>query len=316
MHYAGRNCGNPITDYSGESVMDILFDQIKFVWNLFSTPLFELGNSQISLASLFVVLFILGAFLMISRIIERGVKTALKNKAIDPGIKGSIERFSRYLTVAVGVFIALDTIGVSLSSIAALGAVLMVGIGFGLQNITQNFISGMIILLERPIKQGDIVFVSGVSGRVRDIRVRSTVIETRNDVAIIVPNSQFIAEQVINESFSGNKIRRILKVGVAYGSEVAKVTGILMTIANEHEQILKNPGPKVLFIDFGDSSLDFELRFWASELWTTDVILSDLRYAIDREFRKEDIEIPFPQRDLHIRSSEPQFSLAYEQSGS
>ncbi len=295
--------------------MDIIFDQIKFVWNLLSTPLFELGNSQISLASLFVVLLILGGFFMISRIIERGVQTALKNKAIDPGIKGSIERFSRYLTVAVGAFIALDTIGISLSSIAALGAILMVGIGFGLQNIAQNFISGIIILLERPIKQGDIVFVGGVSGRVRDIRVRSTVIETRDDVAIIVPNSQFIAEQVINESFSGNKIRRILKVGVAYGSEVEKVTGILMKIANAHEQILKNPGPKVLFLDFGDSALDFELRFWAAELWTTDVILSDLRFAIDREFRNGDIEIPFPQRDLHIKTCEPQFSLAYEQPG-
>lgn len=296
--------------------MDIIFDQIKFVWNLLSTPLFELGSSKISLASLFVVILILLGFYIISRIIERGVKKALKNKAIDPGIKGSIVRFSRYLTVIVGVFVALDTIGISLSSIAALGAILMVGIGFGLQNLTQNFISGIIILLERPIKQGDIVFVGGVSGRVRDIRVRSTVIETRDDVAIIVPNSQFIAEQVINDSFSGHKIRRTLKVGVAYGSDVKKATGILMKIANEHEQILKDPDPKVLFMDFGNSSLDFELRFWSAELWTTDIILSDLRYAIDREFINEDIDIPFPQRDLHIKTCEPQFNLAYEQPGS
>jgi small-conductance mechanosensitive channel len=296
--------------------MDIIFDQIKFAWNLLSTPLFELGSSKISLASLFVVILILLGFYTISRIIERGMKKALKNKAIDPGIKGSIVRFSRYLTVIVGAFVALDTIGISLGSIAALGAILMVGIGFGLQNLTQNFISGIIILLERPIKQGDIVFVAGVSGRVKDIRVRSTVIETRDDVAIIVPNSQFIAEQVINDSFSGNKIRRVLKVGVAYGSDVEKVTGILIKIANEHEQILKDPGPKVLFMDFGNSSLDFELRFWSAELWTTDIILSDLRYAIDREFINEDIDIPFPQRDLHIKTCEPQFNLAYEQPGS
>jgi small-conductance mechanosensitive channel len=296
--------------------MDIIFEQIKFVWSLLSTPLFELGSSQISLASLFVVLLILGGFFMVSRIIERGVRNALKNKSIDQGIKGSIERFARYLTVILGVFIALDTIGISLASIAALGAVLMVGIGFGLQNVAQNFVSGIIILLERPIKQGDIVVVGGVSGKVRDIRVRSTVIETRDDVAIIVPNSQFIADQVINDSFSGHNIRRILKVGVAYGSDVAKVTGILMEIANAHEQILKAPGTKVLFMDFGSSSLDFELRFWVKELWTTDTILSDLRYDIDRKFRKENIEIPFPQRDLHIKTSEPSFSLAYEQPGS
>lgn len=296
--------------------MDIIIDQFKFVWNLLSTPLFELGSSQISLASLFVALLILGIFFVVSKIIERGVKNALQNKAIDPGIKGSIGRFSRYLTVIVGVFIALDTIGISLSSIAALGAVLMVGVGFGLQNIAQNFISGIIILLERPIKQGDIVVVGGVSGKVLDIRVRSTVIETRDDVAIIVPNSLFIAEQVINDSFSGHKIRRTLKVGVAYGSNIEKVTSLLMEIANQHEQIIKNPGPKILFMDFGSSSLDFELRFWVTELWTTEVILSDLRYAIDREFRKENINIPFPQRDLHIKTSEPQFNFAYEQHGS
>ena len=296
--------------------MDIIIDQFKFVWSLLSTPLFELGNSQISLASLFVALLILGVFFIISKIIERGVKNALQNKAIDPGIKGSIGRFSRYLTVILGVFIALDTIGISLSSIAALGAVLMVGVGFGLQNIAQNFISGIIILLERPIKQGDIVVVGGVSGKVLDIRVRSTVIETRDDVAIIVPNSLFIAEQVINDSFSGNKIRRTLKVGVAYGSDIERVTEILLKIANNHEQIIKNPGPKILFMDFGSSSLDFELRFWVTELWTTEVILSDLRYAIDREFRKEKINIPFPQRDLHIKTSEAQFNFAYEQLGS
>jgi len=210
--------------------MDILLDQIKHIWNLLSTPFFELGTSHVSLASLFVVLLIIGVFYAISKIIERGLRRFLENKAIDPGVKGSIERFSRYLVVLIGVFVAVDTIGISLTSIAALGAVLMVGIGFGLQNIAQNFVSGIIILLERPIKQGDIVFVGGVSGRVRDIRVRSTVIETRDDVAIIVPNSQFIAEQVVNDSFSGHKIRKIVKVGVAYGSDVEKVTAILMKI--------------------------------------------------------------------------------------
>ena len=290
--------------------MDILLDQTKYIWNLLSTPLFELGNSHISIVSLFVVLLILGVFFVISKIIERAVGNILKNKSIDPGIKGSIERFSKYLTVTVGVFVAVDTIGISLTSIAAVGAVLMVGIGFGLQNIAQNFISGIIILLERPIKQGDIVFVGGISGKVRDIRVRSTIIETRDDVAIIVPNSQFIAEQVINDSFSGHKIRKTLKVGVAYGSDVEKVTQILMKIASEHNEVLKDPGSKVLFMDFGNSSLDFELRFWVSELWATDVILSDLRYAIDREFRNGDITIPFPQRDLHIKTCEPQFNVA------
>ncbi|QPJ66691.1 MAG: mechanosensitive ion channel [Candidatus Nitrohelix vancouverensis] len=296
--------------------MDILIEQLKTLWNLFSAPLFELGSSHISIASLFVVLTILAGFVIVSKIIERGVRSALKNKAIDPGIKGSIERFSRYITITLGAFIALDTIGISLTSLAALGAVLMVGIGFGLQNIAQNFISGIIILLERPIKQGDIVYVGGVSGKVLDIRVRSTIIETRDDVAIIVPNSQFIAEQVINDSFSGEKIRRTLKVGVAYGSDVEKVTEILMKVAEDQKQVLETPSAKVFFMDFGSSSLDFELRFWVNELWTTDGILSDLRYAVDREFRNAGVTIPFPQQDLHIKSCETNFKLAHESSNS
>ncbi|MBC8287166.1 MAG: mechanosensitive ion channel [Nitrospinae bacterium] len=288
--------------------MEILLDQIKYIWSLLSTPLFQLGSSQISLASLFVALIVLAGFVIISKIIERGVHNALKSKSIDSGVKGSIERFSRYIVITLGAFIALDTIGISLSSLAALGAVLMVGIGFGLQNIAQNFVSGIIILLERPIKKGDIVDVGGVSGRVYDIRVRSTIIETRDDVAIIVPNSQFIAEQVVNDSFSGDKIRRILKVGVAYGSDVKKVTEILLKVASEHKQVLQEPTSKVYFMDFGNSSLDFELRFWVNELWTTDGILSDLRYAIDQEFRDADVCIPFPQRDLHIKTCEPKLA--------
>ncbi len=296
--------------------MDILFEKIPYIWELLNTPLFELDGNKVSLVSFIIALFILFGFFLISKLIERGVRNTLKNKTIDPGIKGSIERFSRYLTIIAGAFIALDTIGISMSSIAALGAVLMVGIGFGLQNITQNFIAGIIILLERPIKQGDVVVVGDVSGRVRDIRVRSTIIETRDDVAIIVPNSQFIAEQVINDSFSGHTIRRTLKVGVAYGSNVQLVTKILIELANANEQILKDPAPKVFFMDFGSSSLDFELRFWVTELWATDSILSELRYDIDCEFRNENICIPFPQRDLHIKSSEPHFRLAYEQGSS
>jgi len=290
--------------------MEILLDQVKYIWSLLSTPLFQLGSSQISIASLFVALMILAGFVIISRIIERGVHKTLKSKTIDSGVKGSIERFSRYLIITLGAFVALDTIGISLSSLAALGAVLMVGIGFGLQNIAQNFVSGIIILLERPIKKGDIVDVGGVSGRVLDIRVRSTVIETRDDVAIIVPNSQFIAEQVVNDSFSGEKIRRTLKVGVAYGSDVQKVTEILLKVASEHKQILDDPVSKVFFMDFGNSSLDFELRFWVNELWSTDGILSDLRYAIDQEFRNANVCIPFPQRDLHIKTCETDFKLA------
>lgn len=283
--------------------MDNLINQLQDLWLLFSYPIVKLGEADISFVSILTAIIIFIISLKAGRIVEKLVQKFLKDKPIDPGVKGSLERVTRYLAIVTGTVIALDTVGLNLSSLAALGAVLMVGIGFGLQNITQNFISGLIILLERPVKTGDLVKVGGTTGRVIDIRARSTIIQTRDDVSILVPNSQFIAEQVVNESFSGKKIRLHICVGVAYGSDVEKVQETLIRIANKHTQILKNPPATVVFKDFGNSSLDFDLRVWTRELWKSDVLTSDIRFAIDKEFRKKKIEIPFPQRDLHIRST-------------
>ena len=223
-------------------------------------------------------------------------------KDIDPGIKGSIETFSKYLVWIIGILVSISSIGINLNTLTASLAVIGVGIGFGLQNITQNFISGLIILLERPIKKGDIVQVGQTSGRILDIKARSTLILTRDDIVIIVPNSQFISEHVINESFSGDKLRLHVKVGVAYGSDVDKVTEVLLEVAKSHEKVLKSPPPTVTLDDFGDSSLDFSLRIWTSELWFFDILLSDIRYEITRKFKDANVTIPFPQRDLHIKS--------------
>ena len=226
----------------------------------------------------------------------------LAGRHIDRGVKGSIERLIRYIVVILGFFVALDSLGISMTSLAALGAVLMVVIGFGLQNVTQNFISGLIILLERPIKVGDLVEVGGNTGRVHEIGIRYILIHTRDDIAIIVPNSQFISEQVVNESFSSETIRRRLHVGVAYGSDEELVKKILLEVAQSYEKVLKETAPNVLFLDFGESSLDFALQIWVNDLWRYETILSDLRFAIDAAFRANKIEIPFPQRDLHLRS--------------
>jgi small-conductance mechanosensitive channel len=182
----------------------------------------------------------------------------------------------------------------------------MVGIGFGLQNITQNFISGIIILIERPIKVGDLIHVGNSSGRVIDIRVRSTIIQSADDVTIIVPNSKLLAEEVINDSFSGHRIRKHVSVGVAYGSDIEKVTALLCEAVAGHPKVLDDPPANALFTNFGDSSLDFDLRFWCSDLNEMDKTASDIRTKIERLFRENKIEIPFPQRDLNIRSREPQ----------
>ncbi len=278
------------------------------IWNLIRTPLFEISGNKFSVMSLILACIVFYLSVILSKMAERFIRNLLADKELDAGVKGSIERFTRYLVVTVGALMTLDTVGISLSSLAALGAVLMVGIGFGLQNITQNFISGLIILLERPIKVGDLVVVKGVSGRVIEIGARSTLIHTRDDIAIIVPNSQFISEQVINESFSGEKMRLHIPVGVAYGSDTNLVKEALLKVAKENPRVLDHPAPTVNFNDFGNSSLDFEVRVWVRELWENDVIKSNIRFAIDNEFRANKIQIPFPQRDLHLKSSDVTFS--------
>lgn len=279
----------------------------KQLWSAISQPLFEISGHKLSVMTFVTAIILFVVFVKGAHIVEKFLRKFLHDKPIDQGIKNSLARFGRYITIVIGAVITLETVGVSLSSLAALGAVLMVGIGFGLQNIAQNFISGLIILLERPIKEGDIVEVGGVSGRVIDIQARSTLIQTRNDVSILVPNSQFISEQVVNESFSGQRIRYSVSVGVAYGSDTKLVKETLLNVALKNEKVLKTPPPDVLFTNFGDSSLDFELRVWLDDLWSYVVVMSDLRFEIDEQFRKNKITIPFPQRDLHVVSSNVSF---------
>jgi small-conductance mechanosensitive channel len=275
---------------------------LKKVWLYAGHPLFEVSQTKISLISFIFILAIVWATFITAKLVQRAVERYLTDKNVAAGPRASISRLTRYTVITVGIITALDTAGISLTSLAALGAVLMVGIGFGLQNIAQNFIAGIILLFERPVSVGDIVQVQGINGKVIDIGARSTIIQTRDDITIIVPNSQFISEQVINESFTGTRIRVCANVGVAYGSDIEKVKSTLLEVAQRHPKILKTPAPGVGFSNFGDSSLDFGLYVWIEDLWEKGAILSDLRFEMERLFREREIEIPFPQRDIHIKS--------------
>ncbi len=267
-----------------------------------SQELVRIGEVSLTPRKLVIALFAIWFFSKLSRFVERGLHRALIKKDFDPGAKTSIERFARYGVFTLGIIVTLSYVGVNLRTLETFGAVLGVGIGFGLQNITQNFISGLILLTERPIKRGDLVVVDGINGRVLDIRARSTLVLTRDDVVMIVPNSEFITKQIVNESFSGERIRKSINVSVAYGTDTAKVEKLLLAIVAEHPQVLKTPPPAVLFKDFGASSLDFSVSIWLSELWFSETILSEIRFEIDNQFRKNKVEIPFQQMDVHIRS--------------
>mgnify|MGYP005842578315 CR=1 FL=1 len=264
---------------------------------------FAIGGLDLSLAGIFNVVLILLVIHALTRIWRSFLLyQVLADSGLETGLKHSITIITIYLIWGVGIIIALNALGVSTTSLAVAFGALSIGLGFGLQNIFSNFISGIILLFERPIQVGDAVEVNGIWGEVTRINVRSTVVKTYDNAALIIPNSDFISSQVTNWSFKDMRIRRIIKVGVAYGSDIEKVRRILLEIPDRIPNVLKYPRPVVLFTDFGESSLDFQLRIWTDidNMLTVD---SNIRFEIDRRFREEGVQIPFPQRDVHLDPS-------------
>lgn len=268
--------------------------------------LVSLGDITITPAVLIMVVLILLGTMWVSRLLQRMLRVNIfRRMHLNEGTQVTICRILHYIIMIVGIFIAINQVGISLTTLAAISAVLMVGIGLGLQNITSNFISTLIILFERPIQVGDFVEVSGVQGRIRRIKTRSSVVETLDNVSIIVPNSNFIAESVKNWSYRDSKVRIRVHVGVSYGSDVDLVSETLLRVVRTHQEVLLNPEPTVQFLAFGDSSLDFVLLVWINDASRQYIITSDLNFAVVKAFREQGITIPFPQRDLHIQSAIP-----------
>jgi len=212
--------------------------------------------------------------------------------------------------VIIGAFVIIQSVGINLGSLNVLAGALGVGIGFGLQNVANNFISGLIILFERPIKVGDRIDVGNIAGDVVKISARSTMVNTNDNISVIVPNSEFINQRVINWSHNDRNIRFHVPVGVSYNEDPAQIKKILLDVAENNMNVLKRPAPDVLFTEYGDSSLNFDLMVWTSTYINKPIILkSQLYYEIFEKFKEYNIEIPFPQRDLHIRSGLPEGTL-------
>jgi small-conductance mechanosensitive channel len=267
-------------------------------------PLFTLGENPISAISI-LKLFVLIAMVLIAETVLRRlfIRRVLSRTQFDEGMRFAIARIGGYLFITLGCYIALKVVGIDLSSLAVLAGAIGVGLGFGLQNIVHNFISGIIILAERPIAIGDRVEVNGVAGRVARINLRSTIVVTNDNISVIVPNSNFISEPVVNWSHGDPKVRINIPIGIAYGSDVEKFRTLMTTVGLAHPQVLVDPAPHIFFIGFGDSSLDFELGLWTAEmLQNPKRFRSEINYAVEKALRENGIEIPFPQRDLHIRS--------------
>ena len=275
-------------------------------WKVLESPIPFLPGTSVSAILLIQALLIVLASAVFSRLFIRFARRRIFIRyKIKEGVQESISRIIHYVFIILGVIIALDHLGINMTTLAALGAVLMVGIGFGMQNITSNFISGFIILFERPIQAGDFVEVTGVLGRVTAIKARSTTINTMDNISIIVPNSQFISESLTNWSYKDPRTRLHVHVGVSYGSDVELVRETLLEVGSTQPDVLKDPEPRVLFREFGESSLNFDLLVWTDKPLNQFIIRSDLNFAIVEAFRRKGVEIPFPQRDLHVRSSIP-----------
>jgi len=265
--------------------------------------LVEFKDIEVSVFSILIILCVI----LTMRLFMYGFKLFIhkqfsKKNIIDKGKEYTIIKLTKYVIYVVGIYVCLDIVGINLGIILGASAALLVGVGLGLQNVFNDVVSGFILLFEGTFKVGDVIEFDNTVARVDQIDIRTSKITTRGGTTIIVPNSQLVNDHIINWSHGNQETRFSITVGVAYGSDTSLVREILINCAKENNDVLKSRDIMVRFQDFGDSSLNFELFFWATNTWVVENLRSDLRFAIDQAFREHKVVIPFPQRDLHIVS--------------
>ncbi|ASB50828.1 mechanosensitive ion channel family protein [Alkalitalea saponilacus] len=275
----------------------------EFLIDFFGDQLFSFGDIKITPGVLFYVVLVLYGIAVALRIVEVVYTRQAQKKGLSSGQSKSLFQILKYLIWLIAVLLLLDSIGVSINMLIAGSAALLVGLGFGIQGLFNDFVSGLVILFEGIIKAEDVVELeSGVVGRVLEVGLRTSKIRTRDNIIMIVPNNKFVSDKVINWSYNEPRTRFSVDVGVAYGSDVRLVEKLLLEAARECEDVIRDDETIVLFTDFGDSSLDFRLLFWIDDVFLVERIRSKLRFAIDAKFREHNVTIPFPQRDLHLKS--------------
>ncbi len=267
-----------------------------------TTPLITVSGEAITPGSILLGLFIVIFSVVLARLIGRGLRRILARRGHSEGAQFAVAKIVSYVVISLGTVSAFNSMGLRLDAVLAASAVLLVGIGFGLQNIAQNFISGLILLIEQPVSKGDFVRVGDALGLVDDIGLRATTVVTRDHVTIIVPNSALITGQVINHSRPTHSLRVRLDIGVAYGSDPEHVKRVLLDVAEAEPEVQREPAPEVRLDGFGDSSLNFSLLVWIPQPKEDLRVASRLRFAVVKVFAKENIEIPFPQREVRMKS--------------
>ena len=281
-----------------------LFEQLK---RFFDMPLYTSGGASLTLWSLlYVTLMLVLLFYLTGKIKKWMVEQLLARSHVDIGIRQATGSIVRFFIVAIGFVIILQTAGIDLSTVTILAGALGIGVGFGLQAITSNLVSGLVLLFQRPIMVGDRIEVGTISGDVVNIAALSTTVVTNDNIAIIVPNSEFISSKVTNWSYTTRDVRFNFPVPVSHKSDPDVVRRLLLEVAESHPGVLRERKPDVLLSEFRDSSLNFILRVWTRDYTTRPGVLrSELNFAISRAFKANGVEIPFPQRDVHIRGGFP-----------
>jgi potassium efflux system protein len=267
----------------------------------------KIGSVDVTLFLIIVAILIISLASRLSKLLTNVILPGVYHRYnLDIGTQFTFDRIVHYSIMIIAIIMSLSTVGINLSALTVFAGILSVGIGFGLQNIASNFISGIILLFERPIKVGDRVIIENITGDVEKINMRATIIKTGLNEHIIVPNSYFLQQKVINRSFSDPRMCVVIPVGVAYGSDVENVRDLLLEAAMEEHAaspvVLASPEPSVSFIGFGDFALKFELNVWIEDPRKLGLIKSNLNFRINRIFSENHIDIPYPQMDLHIKS--------------
>ncbi len=267
--------------------------------------LLETKDFDITVYEILTILILFLATVLVMRLLKRVLRARVKKKEFDSGRSHAILQILKYVIYIAIILISFEIVGIKITLLLAGSAALLVGLGLGLQQIFQDIMSGIAILFEGSLKVGDVVEIQdNLVGRVVEIGLRTSKLETRDNIVMVVPNSKFVTDIVINWSHSEKRTRFHIDVGVAYGSDVEKVTRVLLQCAEVNSKVFSNPKPFVRFNDFGNSSLDFQLYFWTTETFQVEYIKSEIRYKIDAAFRANGIHIPFPQRDVHIKTKE------------
>jgi small-conductance mechanosensitive channel len=274
----------------------------------------NLGSQRISVGLVIISAGILYGSFLLSWIIQKVlIDEVLTRRRVETGVRVSIAKLAHYVLVFVGFVLALLALGFDFTKLTIILSALGVGIGFGLQAVVNNFVSGLILLFERPVRVGDYIEIGGNWAEIQKIGLRATTVQTFDQADVIIPNADLITNQVTNWTLSNRRVRLIVPVGVAYGSDVALVMETLMACGGANSNVAKTPAPQVLFLRFGESSLDFELRVWVLDAEERIKVQSELHQAIDRSFREAKIEIAFPQRDLHLRGLEESLILKHKE---